>query len=106
MRVPSYGFFISPVNSMVKLAPDLRSIVNNDGGVVLNNAHNQITTLDAMGGYIWRQLENGISEEALIEHLVAETGEATEVVKRDVQELLGDLAYRHLVVDAEPEVTR
>lgn len=82
---------------MTLIPSHLRSIVNEDGAVILNSAHNQITTLDAMGGYIWRKLELGSSEEEIVEHLVQETGEAREIIQADLTVFLGDLAAKRLL---------
>jgi Coenzyme PQQ synthesis protein D (PqqD) len=85
---------------MIKLAPDLRSVSDQDGAVVLDNSHGLITTLDAMGGYIWRQLERGMAQEQIVRFIVEETGEKIQIVERDVQEFFEDLTSRHLLTSA------
>jgi hypothetical protein len=82
---------------MVKLVSNLRSIVDHDGAVILNNARNQITTLDAMGGYIWHRLECGMTQKEIVCKLVEETGADVLTVEHDVQEFLEDLTSRSLL---------
>lgn len=93
---------------MIRPCADLQSVIDQDGAVILNEARCQITTLDAMGGYIWRQLESGIRREEIVRHLVEKTGEVSDVVMRDVREFLADLASRSLITmsaeHSEPEV--
>ncbi|MBB6144392.1 hypothetical protein HNQ77_002344 [Silvibacterium bohemicum] len=84
---------------MGRPAPQLRSIVDQDGAVVLNSARNQITSLDAMGGYIWRRLELGMAREEIVHHLVEQTGEDVATVERDINEFFLDLASRSLLTD-------
>jgi hypothetical protein len=83
---------------MVQLADQLRSTISDDGAVVLNRARNQITILDAMGGYIWRRLEDGLSADDIVHRLAQETGEDPQIIRNDVSELLQDLRSRHLTV--------
>jgi len=82
---------------MLQTVPHLHSIIDQDGAVILNNAKGQITTLDAMGGYIWRQLEQGLTGEEIVRELVRETGEDVQVVESDVTEFLADLSSRSLL---------
>jgi len=83
---------------MAIFAANLRSIVNKDGAVVLNSKHNQITTLDAMGGYIWRLLEQGLTRDAIVQHLTNETQEPSEAIGRDVDDFLSALTSTNLLL--------
>ncbi len=91
---------------MLRLAANLRSIVEQDGAVILDGHHNQITTLDAMGGYIWLRLEDGMTHAEITRHLAYETGEDPQVIERDVSELINDLQDRHLILGAEESANR
>jgi hypothetical protein len=85
---------------MIQVASRLRSLVDEDGAVILDSSSNQITTLDAMGGYIWRCLEQGMAENDITQHLIDETGESPEVIQKDLQELLTDLRSRRLLISS------
>jgi hypothetical protein len=87
---------------MAILAPNLRSVINQDGAVILNRPRNQITTLDAMGGYVWGRLEEGMSQDEVVRHLIDETGADPLTVETDVEELLKDLQSRNLIIIAMP----
>ncbi len=83
---------------MVTLAPDLRSVANQDGAVILNSPRCQITTLDVMGGYVWLQLQEGMTPDEIVRHLSQETGEDMQTIQGDVQAFVEDLASRRLLV--------
>jgi hypothetical protein len=92
---------------MLQPAPQLRSIVDPDGAVILNNSRSQITTLDAMGGYIWRQLEQGVSTEGIVRDVIDQTAAPRQVVEDDVRRFLDDLISRGLLMtSASPSEAR
>jgi hypothetical protein len=82
---------------MVCLTPNLYSVVDNDGAVILDIAHNTLTTLDATGAYIWHRIEQGVRPEAIIASLAQDTGEDPEVIRNDLDEFLGSLRSSQLV---------
>ena len=59
---------------MITIVPNLRAVVDQDGAIILNTARNQITTVDAIGGYIWSMLEDGIPPREIVSLLAQETG--------------------------------
>ena len=79
-------------------SPNLRSVVDDDGAVILNSSRNEMTTLDAMGGYVWRLLEQGMQLEYIVEHLARETRQDRAVIERDIHDFFADLATRNLIV--------
>ena len=79
-------------------AANVKSIVDKDGAVLLNGARNEITTLDAMGGYVWRRIEMGMSKREIVSHLVETTGENTATVSSDIDALFEGLLLRQLLV--------
>jgi hypothetical protein len=82
---------------MFHQAPRLRSIIDQDGAVVFNSARNEITTLDAMGGFIWRQIELGLTQHEIVCRVAEETGVERLDVENDLQEFFRDLASRSLL---------
>jgi hypothetical protein len=91
---------------MAIFAADLRSIVNQDGAVVLNSKQNQITTLNAMGGYIWRLLEQGLVRDEIVQHLINKTQEQPETIGRDVDDFLSVLVSINLLLPSSVSASR
>jgi hypothetical protein len=69
----------------------LRTIVNQDGAVILNTITGDIATLNATGAFIWQALERGESLERIAADLAGETGEQADSLKRDVREFMAVL---------------
>jgi hypothetical protein len=92
---------------MFTLASGLDSVINPDGAVILDSSRNEITVLDAMGGYVWRLLEKGTSRDGIIETLVSETGHARAILEQDLDEFASNLASLQLLtVQPSPENVR
>ena len=82
---------------MVTVTPNLISIVDHDGAVILDISRNSMTTLDTIGAYVWERLERGLSVDAIVAELTQDTGAELEMVARDVDEFMEQLKSRHLV---------
>ena len=75
----------------------LRSIVDQDGAVILDMERNAMSTLNATGGYVWDGLQQGKALEAIISDLARETGTDVVVVDRDVRGFIEELKSKHLL---------
>jgi hypothetical protein len=82
---------------MITVTPNLRSIVDHDGAVILDISRNSMTTLDTIGAYIWQRLGKGLPIDAIVAELTQDTGADREIVARDVDEFMEQLKSRHLV---------
>jgi hypothetical protein len=82
---------------MVTVTPNLRSIVDHDGAVILDISRNSMTTLDTIGAYVWERLGKGLSVDVIVAELARNTGADQEMVARDVDEFMEQLKSRHLV---------
>jgi len=82
---------------MVTVTPNLRSIVDHDGAVILDISRNSMTTLDTIGAYVWERLERGLSVEVIVAELAQDTGADQGIVARDVDVFMEQLKSRHLV---------
>jgi hypothetical protein len=85
---------------MVTVTPNLRSIVDHDGAVILDISRNSMTTLDTIGAYVWERLAKGLSVDAIVSELAQDTGADREMVARDVDDFMEQLKSRHLVCAA------
>jgi hypothetical protein len=77
--------------------PHLRSVVDQDGAVILDIERGLISTLNPVGAYVWQGLQRGESLETIIANLVRETGEKSLMVERDVREFVEDLKQKCLL---------
>ena len=82
---------------MIAVTPNLRSIVDHDGAVILDISRNSMTTLDTIGAYVWDRLGRGLSVAAIVAELARDTGADQEMVAKDVDEFMDQLKSRHLV---------
>jgi hypothetical protein len=82
---------------MVTVTPNLKSIVDHDGAVILDISRNSMTTLDTIGAYVWERLRKGLSVDAIVAELAQDTGADLEMVAKDVDEFMEQLKSRHLV---------
>jgi hypothetical protein len=82
---------------MVTIASNVRSIVDHDGAVILDIPRNTMTTLDAVGAYVWQRLERGLQIDAIITELARDTGMEEAMIARDVDAFMEQLKSKHLV---------
>jgi len=84
---------------MPKIPLYLRSVVNADGAALLDTELGTLTTLNETGAFVWRAIERGESQEAIVKELARITGESIQTIESDVQHFLDDLADRKLIAD-------
>ncbi len=82
---------------MLSIPPHLRSIVNQDGAVILDIPRDQMVTLNSIGGYIWDKLQQGKTIHEVIQDLSAECKTDPLIVERDVQAFLEQLTSKRLL---------
>jgi hypothetical protein len=75
----------------------LQSVVDQDGGVILDIERGLISTLNPTGAYVWKGIQNGESLETITANLVRETGEDARTVERDVREFVESLKQNNLL---------
>lgn len=76
---------------------NLRSIVNDDGAVILDIEHDSISTLNPTGAYVWQGLQRGEPLETIIANLARDTGEEPLLVERDVRWFIQELKQQRLL---------
>lgn len=74
----------------------LRTIVNQDGAVILDTRLGTISTLNESGAFIWNALERGDTLDLIAANLARETGEQVEALKFDVRDFVETLKEHHL----------
>ncbi len=82
---------------MPNVVPHLRSIVNEDGAVILDIPRNEMTTLNSTGAYIWNKLQLGKGVEEIVHDLAVESNTDPNIVEKDVHLFVEDLMAKHLV---------
>jgi hypothetical protein len=83
---------------MLTNMPNIRSVVDQDGAVILDIPRNAMTTLNSTGAYIWQCLNQGMSLDAIVAQLANDTGTDATVVTVDVATFMEELKSRHLFV--------
>jgi len=86
---------------MQTTATHLRSVVDQDGAVILDIKHDTMLTLNSTGGYIWQRLQQGKLVDEIVCELSRDTGVDLAVVDRDVHNFLEQLKAKHLLTEAE-----
>ncbi|MFC5862189.1 PqqD family protein [Acidicapsa dinghuensis] len=76
--------------------PQLRSVVDQDGGVILDINSDQFFSLNPIGALIWTQLANGKTLEQIKDAIAGQTGMDRAVISTDVDEFVADLKAKRL----------
>jgi hypothetical protein len=84
-------------NQMLTITPNVRSVVDHDGAVILDIPNNAMTTLNPTGAYVWERLERGMTLAAIVAQLASETGTDEAVVANDVDAFMEELKSKHLL---------
>ena len=88
---------------MIILAPNLRTVADNDGAVILDIEHNAMTPVDATGGFVWQRLLKGLQLKEIVAELVLESGAPESLIHEDVSDFVKTLESRHLLtISSEP----
>jgi hypothetical protein len=75
----------------------LRSIVDQDGAVILDMERNTMSTLNPTGAYVWEGLQQGKLVDEIIANLAHETGSDLNIVDGDVHAFLEELKLKRLL---------
>jgi hypothetical protein len=78
-------------------ADHLRTIVDQDGAVILDIRNDAMLTLNPTGGYVWNKLKQGRTIEETISDLARDTGVDPLTVERDIRDFLDQLRSKHLL---------
>ena len=84
---------------MISVTPNLRSIVDHDGAVILDISRNSMTTLNSTGGYVWDKLQQGKAVDEVVRELSIESNTDPVEVARDVHAFVEQLMSKHLLHD-------
>jgi hypothetical protein len=82
---------------MSSIDSSLRSIVNEDGAVILDITANRMLILNTTGGYIWERLQQGKSISEIAYELGKESGREPCELERDVHDFVGQLVSKSLL---------
>jgi hypothetical protein len=85
------------MTAMVSQTPNLKTIVSEDGAVILDIERDSMSTLNPTGAYVWQGLQRVETIETIIANLARETGEDRVVVEPDVREFVAELQRKQLM---------
>jgi hypothetical protein len=93
----SHGLHSHPeAKQMLAITPNIRSVVDHDGAVILDIPRNAMTTLNSTGAYVWERLTQGVPLASIVTQLSRDTGADEYVVEADVNAFMEDLKSKHL----------
>jgi hypothetical protein len=82
---------------MLTIAPQIRSIVDHDGAVILDIKRDAMLTLNSTGGYVCEKLKQGKLIDEIVSELASETGADPVAVDCDVRAFLDELKSKRLL---------
>jgi len=82
---------------MISSSTHLRSVVDQDGAVILDLERNTISPLNSTGAYIWERLRQGVHVDEIIGNLARDAEADISVVDRDVRAFVEELRLKHLL---------
>lgn len=83
----------------MKLMNSVRSMINQDGGVLLDINQGMMFSLNIVGSKIVEKLQRGLEPSQIIDELSAECAVSRSVVQKDVEEFL-ECLQKHALVEA------
>jgi hypothetical protein len=81
---------------MIAGAQHLRSVVTQDGAVILDTQRGEMWNLNPSGAFIWKAVLDGRPPEQIAAELAAQTGDDVQSATNYVDEFLNELQAKHL----------
>lgn len=81
----------------MKIANGVRSMINQDGGILLDIDHGLMFSLNIVGSKIIEKLQQGLEPRQIIEEISTEFDISQAVAQKDVEEFLGCLQKQALL---------
>lgn len=77
--------------------PQLHTVIDRDGGTILDIDQGQITTLNPTGAFVWQALKRGEAVESIVAGISLDSGEPAPTVDRDVRGFIETLRANNLL---------
>ncbi len=84
---------------MIALAPHLRLMTDDDGGLLLDLKRNATFGMNPTTIYIWKKLEEHLPIDRIVADLTVETGENPVMLAKDVHDFLEDLRGKKMLIE-------
>jgi hypothetical protein len=81
----------------IQPATRVRTVLNQDGAVMLDIEHGLMLGANPLGAKIWQMLVDGQSRDQIVSFISRDYQVDPTVVERDVDEFIASLAQHHLV---------
>jgi 6-phosphogluconate dehydrogenase (decarboxylating) len=82
---------------MSVIAPNIHSVVDRDGAVILDVEHDLMVTLNSTGAYVWEKLRQGRIIDEIISDLATDSDTDIATVDRDVRAFMDQLTREKLL---------
>ena len=81
----------------MKISENVRSMINRDGGILMDIEHGTMISLNVSASRVWKKLEQNIPQNQIIEEVSVEFDISPETARRDVQEFFDNLQKHSLL---------
>lgn len=85
----------------VRLAPDVRSVSDEDGAVLLNLRDGRYYGVNRLGAQICAALTEGANPSDLVEDLLKTYNSNADTIRRDVEKFLGVLRSKQMLLSED-----
>ena len=84
----------------MQISENVRTMINQDGGILMDIEHGMMISLNISASQIWKKLQQNVPPAQIIEEISVEFEISPETARRDVQELLDSL-QKHALLKAD-----
>jgi hypothetical protein len=82
---------------MFATPPHIRSVVDQDGAVILDIKRDAMLILNATGSYVWQRLQQGALFDEIVRDLARDTNSDTTRIECDVREFVEQLKSKQVL---------
>jgi hypothetical protein len=86
------------MSRMQTIIPNIRSVVDRDGALILDITHDRILTLNPTAGFIWDKLEKGHAVSRIVQELAQGTSMDPALIASEVEAFIEQLREKLLLV--------
>jgi len=81
----------------MRVSRNVRTMINQDGGILLDIEQDRMISLNLVGSRIWQKLTTNLSHEEIAEEISAEFSIPIDQARDDVKEFVAELCRNNLV---------
>lgn len=86
-----------PRTEKIQVRPSVRSMVNEDGAVLLDITQGLLFNLNPVGGFIWHLINGGAPRESIVREMIAVYGIDEQRASTDLDAFVADLEQKAVI---------